>query len=278
MRIEPHDPMRIEIRLNKMLKIPYFSDIHTRLDVNLDNKQKKLLRQVHLSLISYKTPEEYISYLDGIRSQFAVRYVIYTHIAPLIKCICEFPTGQKAIIWNNIVSYISNSKHPCMNNTLKYIGNILYYTCMDKNEYDLLEHDLIYKISLLKGNHMNSKEMLRSRALKHKLKQLRMYRLFSNALISFDDIWESHKKASEQMFDQNLKDQILDNYFKPLDSKMHALHKMKSVRIQNTLTREVMEFMSRADFKKHFKISDRMYARFVKGERVKCLSGWKLMN
>lgn len=261
-----------------MLKIPYFSDIHTRLDVNLDNKQKKLLRQVHLSLISYKTPEEYISYLDGIHSQFAVRYVIYTHIAPLIKCICEFPTEQKMFIWNNIVSYISDSKHPCLNNTLKHIANTLYYTCMDKNEYDLLEHDLIYKISLLEGSRTNSKEMLRSRALKHKLKQLRMFRLFNNVPISFDAIWDSHKKASEQMFDQNLKDQMLDIYFKPLVSKMHTLCQAKTVKVQNVHTGEVMEFMSRNDFKKHFKISGRMYTRFVKGEHVKCLSDWKLMN
>lgn len=261
-----------------MLKIQHFSDIYTRLDVNLDNKQKKLLRQIHMSIISYKTPEEYISYLDGIHSQFAVRYIIYTHIAPLIKCICKFPSEQKVLIWDNIVSYISDSKHPCMNNTLKHIANILYYSCIGKNEYDLLEHDLIYKISLLEGSRTNSKEMLRSRALKHTLKQLRTYRLFNNAPISLVEICKSYSEIYHDMFDQHLKNQMLANYFKPLDSKMHALQKMKSVRIQNTLTGDVMEFMSRSDFMKHFKISDRMYARFVRGEHVKCLSDWKLIN
>ena len=247
--------------------------------MNLDNKQKKLLRQAHLSLISYKTPEEYISYLDSIHSQYAVRYVIYTHITPLIKCIIDkFPDEQKMFIWNNIVSYISNSKHPCMNNTLKHIANTLYYTCMGKNEYDLLEHDLIFKISLLEGNRMNSKEMLRSRALKHKLKQLRMFRLFDNAPISLVDICIFYNEKSNKMFDQNLRDQMLDIYFKPLDSKMYTLCQAKSVRIQNTLTGEVMEFMSRSDFIKHFKICNRRYSKFIKGEHVKCLSDWKLMN
>lgn len=261
-----------------MLKIQHFSDIYTRLDVNLDNKQKKLLRQIHMSIILYKTPEKYISYLDSIHSQFAVRYVIYTHIAPLIKCICEFPIEHKTLIWNKIVSYVSNSKHPCINNTLKCIANTLYYTCMDKNEYDLLERDLIYKISLLEGNRTDSKEMLRSRALKHKLKQLRMFRLFNNVSISLVEICKSYSDIYHDMFDQHLKNQMLANYFKPLDSKMYALQKMKSVRIQNTLTGDVMEFMSRSDFMKHFKISDRMYTRFVRGEHVKCLSDWKLIN
>lgn len=247
--------------------------------MNLDNKHKKLLRQAHLSLISYKTPEEYISYLDSIHSQFAVRYVIYTHIIPLIKCIIDkFPDEQKMLIWNNTVSYISNSKHPCLNNTLKYIGNTLYYSCMDKNEYDVLERDLIYKMSLLDGSHTNSKEMLRSRALKHKLKQLHMFRLFNNAPISLVGIIEYHDEITYNMFKDNLMEQMFDNCFKSLDSKMYKVCKMKAVKIQNIHTGEVMEFMSRADFMKHFKIGKNMSNRFIKGEHVKCLSDWKLMN
>lgn len=68
----------------------------------------------------------------------------------------------------------------------------------------------------------------------------------------------------------------LGDCYKPLDSEMYELPWMKAVKIQNIYTGEIMEFMNMTEFMKHFKISDKMYVRFIKGERVKCLSDWKL--